>query len=83
MIGAAGGPEKCKLVTDRGAIGTVDYKKQSIREVVKEMTGGNGADVICEAVGGDVFKECLRRLVKWKNSLPPSHWFHLIMPEEK
>ena len=27
------------------------------------MTGGLGANVIMEAVGGDVFKECLRRCV--------------------
>ena len=42
-------------------MGTIDYKTQSIREVTKEMTNGRGADVICDAVGGDVFKECLRR----------------------
>ena len=60
MIGAAGGPDKCKLVSDRGADATIDYKVESIREKVKEMTDGRGADVICDAVGGDVFKECLR-----------------------
>ena len=30
---------------------------------VKEATGGRGANVIMEAVGGDVFTQCLRRYV--------------------
>ena len=30
---------------------------------VKEITAGKGANVIMESVGGEVFKECLRRLV--------------------
>ncbi|XP_072050572.1 quinone oxidoreductase-like protein 2 homolog [Amphiura filiformis] len=68
VIGAAGGPEKCKVVADKGAIGTIDYNTQSIRDVVKEMTDDRGADVICDAVGGDVFKQCLR-CIAWEGRI--------------
>ncbi|XP_033105539.1 quinone oxidoreductase-like protein 2 homolog isoform X2 [Anneissia japonica] len=61
-VGAAGGPEKCSLVTKRGALCSVDYKIENIREKVKEATGGKGVDVVFESVGGDVFKESLRCL---------------------
>ena len=60
MIGAAGGPEKCKLVTDKGAMAAIDYKVESVRDKTKELTKGRGANVIMDAVGGDIFKDCLR-----------------------
>lgn len=60
MIGAAGGPEKCQLVEKKGAFASIDYKSESIRTKAKELTGGEGVNVIFESVGGDTFKECLR-----------------------
>ncbi|XP_071960252.1 quinone oxidoreductase-like protein 2 homolog [Antedon mediterranea] len=68
VIGAAGGPDKCSLVMKRGAAHAVDYKAESIREKVKEFTGGRGANVIFDAVGGDAFKECLR-CIAWEGRL--------------
>lgn len=61
VIGAAGGPEKCQLLKKRGAFATIDYKTESIRDKTKEVTDGEGANVIFESVGGDTFKQCLRR----------------------
>ena len=63
VIGACGGPEKCELVKQRGAIECIDYNKESIRERMKEITDGNGADIIFEVCGGKIFDESLRRLI--------------------
>ncbi|XP_022100704.1 quinone oxidoreductase-like protein 2 homolog [Acanthaster planci] len=68
VIGAAGGPEKCKLVSDKGAFATIDYKQENLREKTKELTQGKGANVIMDAVGGDVWKECLR-CISWEGRL--------------
>ncbi|CAH1778203.1 unnamed protein product [Owenia fusiformis] len=62
VIGACGGPEKCELIKKFGAKYAIDYKKESIRERVKEITKGKGANIIFDAVGGDVFNECLRSI---------------------
>lgn len=60
VIGAVGGPDKCKLIESLGAK-AVDYKKESIKTAVRGMKP-NGVDVVFESVGGDVFKECFRCL---------------------
>ncbi|XP_033647630.1 quinone oxidoreductase-like protein 2 homolog [Asterias rubens] len=68
VIGAAGGPEKCKLVTDKGAMAAIDYKVESVRDKTKELTKGRGANVIMDAVGGDIFKDCLR-CISWEGRI--------------
>lgn len=68
VIGAAGGPEKCRLVEEHGAFASVDYKTESIRDKTKELTGGDGANVIFETVGGDTFKQCLRSIA-WEGRI--------------
>ena len=60
MIGACGGAEKCALVLERGAFAAIDYNKESVKDRVKELTDGKGADIIMDAVGGDIFDQCLR-----------------------
>ncbi|XP_071817833.1 quinone oxidoreductase-like protein 2 homolog isoform X2 [Apostichopus japonicus] len=68
VIGAAGGPEKCQLLEKRGAFATIDYKTESIRDKTKEVTDGEGANVIFESVGGDTFKQCLRSIA-WEGRI--------------
>ena len=63
VIGACGGPAKCALVKEKGAVAAIDYNTESIKDRMKELTGGSGADIIFDAVGGKVFDECLRRSV--------------------
>ncbi|XP_071478449.1 quinone oxidoreductase-like protein 2 homolog [Diadema antillarum] len=62
VIGAAGGQEKCDLVRSKGAVDCIDYTSESIRDRTKELTGGDGANVILDVVGGDVWKQCLRSI---------------------
>ena len=60
VIGACGSPEKCEIVKSKGAIAAIDYNKESLKDKVKELTGGKGANIILDAVGGDIFDQCLR-----------------------
>jgi NADPH2:quinone reductase len=55
VIATAGGPEKVAIVRDLGAEIAIDYRREDFVEVVKDATGGNGADVIFDPVGGDTF----------------------------
>jgi NADPH:quinone reductase len=60
VIATAGGPDKVKVALDHGADHGIDYKSEDIRERVKALTGGRGADVIYDPVGGQVFDASLR-----------------------
>lgn len=62
LIGTAGGPEKCKLALDHGASHCIDYKAQDFAPVVAELTGGQGVDVVMDAVGKDTFEGSLNAL---------------------
>jgi NADPH2:quinone reductase len=60
VIGTAGGPDKVRVALEHGADFGIDYKAEDIRERVKALTGGRGADVIYDPVGGAVFDASLR-----------------------
>ena len=55
MIATAGGPEKVQVCRDLGAELVVDYRAGDFVDAVKEFTGGRGADVIYDPVGGDTY----------------------------
>jgi len=59
VIGTASTPEKLNAVRTMGADHAIDYTG-GFREHVKELTGGRGADVIFDPVGGPVFDESMR-----------------------
>ena len=61
MIGACGGPQKCAVVKEYGAAETIDYNTENIRDRVKEITKGKGANIVLDAVGGKVMNDCIRR----------------------
>jgi NADPH:quinone reductase len=65
VIAAAGGPEKLAVARQHGADYMIDYSREDIRERVKAITGGHGADVIYDPVGGDAFDASLR-CVAWE-----------------
>jgi NADPH2:quinone reductase len=60
VIAAAGGPEKLAVAREHGADHLIDYSREDIRERVKAITGGRGADVIYDPVGGEAFDASLR-----------------------
>jgi NADPH2:quinone reductase len=62
VIATAGGPDKVRVALDHGAHHGIDYKAEDIRERVKALTDGRGADVIYDPVGGAVFDASLRAI---------------------
>ena len=55
VIGVVGGPDKAAVAKEAGADIVIDRSEEDFVSVVKEVTGGNGADVVFDPVGGDVF----------------------------
>jgi NADPH2:quinone reductase len=60
VIATAGGPAKVELCRQLGADAAIDYTEADFVPVVKELTGGRGADVIYDPVGGEVFERSLK-----------------------
>ncbi|WP_431017089.1 NADPH:quinone oxidoreductase family protein [Bradyrhizobium pachyrhizi] len=60
VIATAGGERKIEAVKRYGADHAIDYRRGGFRDRVLEITGGRGADVVFDPVGGDVFDESLR-----------------------
>ncbi|MGD8416629.1 MAG: NADPH:quinone oxidoreductase family protein [Pseudomonadales bacterium] len=59
VIATASTEEKRTVALEMGADHAIDYT-YGFREKVKALTGGRGADVIYDPVGGDVFDESMR-----------------------
>src|SRR5665811_2424465 len=55
VIGVVGGPEKAEVARKLGADVVVDRHTQDFVAVVKDVTGGHGADVVYDPVGGDAY----------------------------
>lgn len=69
VIATGGRDDKLAVVAMRGADHVINYTQDDgslggFRERVKELTGGRGADVIYDPVGGDVFDESMR-CINW------------------
>lgn len=62
VIAAASTPEKLALAAHYGADHLINYATDSIKERVRSITGGQGANVIYDPVGGDVFDEAFRAI---------------------
>lgn len=65
VIAAAGGPAKCAVAAAHGADHVIDYNTESIRDRVRDITGGKGADVVFDPVGGPAFEQAIRA-VAWQ-----------------
>lgn len=61
VIGIASGP-KLRNVTAAGADAVIDYGAESIRDRLKDLTGGRGVDVVLDTVGGPYFNPAFRAL---------------------
>jgi NADPH2:quinone reductase len=55
VIATAGGPEKVEVCRKLGAHLALDYREQDFVDAVKDFTGGRGADVVYDPVGGDTY----------------------------
>jgi NADPH2:quinone reductase len=64
VIAAATGKAKCELVQAHGADVAVDYGAEDFVAAVADATGGAGADIILDSVGGEVTLKSLRCLAR-------------------
>jgi NADPH2:quinone reductase len=65
IIGTAGSDEKCKLAKDAGCTHVINYKTEDFVQRTKELTGGQGVDVVYDGVGKDTYPaslDCLKPL---------------------
>jgi NADPH2:quinone reductase len=60
VIACASSDEKLAVCRQHGADEGINYATQDMRERVKELTGGRGADVVYDAVGGPYSEPALR-----------------------
>jgi NADPH-dependent curcumin reductase CurA len=59
VIGIAGGPEKCRLVTEEfGFDAAIDYRRPDLRASLRELAPG-GVDVYFDNVGGEILDDVL------------------------
>jgi NADPH:quinone reductase len=65
VIACASNPDKLTLCTAHGADATINYATEDIRERIRDLTGGNGADVVYDPVGGN-YAELALRSMAWR-----------------
>jgi NADPH2:quinone reductase len=58
VIAAASSADKLAICRQHGADELVNYSTESLKESVKKLTKGQGADVIYDPVGGDLAQDC-------------------------
>ena len=68
VIAAGGNNEKLAVCKEHGADHIVNYNDDDWKDQVKQLTNGNGADVIYDAVGGEYTKTALR-CINWGGRL--------------
>ena len=68
VIAAASSAEKLEVCRHHGADDVIDYAREDLKERVKALTGGAGADVVYDPVGG-AFTEAALRATAWEGRL--------------
>ena len=68
VIATAGGADKLEVARRVGADVAIDYRSDNWAPQVREATGGRGADVIYDPVGGDVFDQSMK-CIAWNGRL--------------
>lgn len=62
VMTTVGSDEKCEACVKLGATRAINYNSEDFAEVVKEVTGKRGVDVILDIVGGDYVERNIRSL---------------------
>ena len=60
VIAAASSDEKLAFAKAAGADEVINYSRASLKDTVKEMTGGAGANVVYDPVGGELAQQAIR-----------------------
>ena len=62
VFATAGSGEKCAACEKLGAERAINYREEDFVDVVKELTGGEGVDVVLDMVGGDYIARDVKAL---------------------
>jgi NADPH2:quinone reductase len=68
VIGTVSTPQKAALAREHGATHVINYKTEDFVKRTKELTNGQGVDVVYDAVGKDTYPaslDCLKPLGLW------------------
>jgi len=68
VIAAASSDKKLEFVNRLNPYALLNYADGELKERVKELTGGTGADVIYDPIGGDLFDQSCR-CINWNGRL--------------
>jgi len=68
VIAAASSADKLALCRQVGADETIDYSTENLKDRINELTGGKGADVVYDPVGGPYTEPAVRALA-WRGRL--------------
>lgn len=68
VIAAASSPEKIAFCKEHGADEGIVYTREDLKERAKALTGGAGADVVYDPVGGPYTEQALRAIA-WEGRL--------------
>jgi NADPH2:quinone reductase len=60
VIAAASSAEKLAVCKEHGADETINYTTEDLKQRIKELTAGNGVDVVIDPVGGSYSEPSLR-----------------------
>jgi NADPH2:quinone reductase len=62
VVAVASSPEKCEIAMRAGADNAVLFPGSDLKTEVRALTGGDGADVIYDCIGGDAAEPLVRAL---------------------
>jgi len=68
VIAAASSEDKLALCRQVGADETINYSTENLKDRINELTGGKGADMVYDPVGGSYTEQALRAIA-WRGKL--------------
>ena len=68
VIATARGADKLEVARRHGADHTLDSESDDVKAAVRDLTGGRGADVVFDPVGGAMFEASLRSIA-WEGRI--------------
>jgi len=64
VIAVCSSDEKLAIAKENGADALINYRDVDLKSAIKELTGGKGANVVYDPVGGDAFDACSRAMAR-------------------
>jgi NADPH:quinone reductase len=82
VVAAASSEDKLALCKELGADETIDYQAGDLRQRILDLTGGKGADVVYDPVGG-AHSEAALRATAWRGRLLVIGFASGVIPQVK